>query len=84
MARPAGAPCVGPWVRDHLLMFDLGYFRYQLFACIGRNGGHFLPLLRRLDRVLLREAVDPNAARHGLLASVELRTPRLHPMAAAA
>ena len=20
--------CVGPWVRDHLLMFDLGYFRY--------------------------------------------------------
>jgi putative transposase len=38
--------CVGPWVRDHLLMFDLGYFRYQLFACIGRNGGYFLTRLK--------------------------------------
>jgi putative transposase len=37
---------VGPWVRDHLLMFDLGYFRYQLFACIGRNGGYFLTRLK--------------------------------------
>ena len=38
--------CIGPWVRDHLLMFDLGYFRYQLFACIGRNGGYFLTRLK--------------------------------------
>ena len=37
---------IGPWVRDHLLMFDLGYFRYQLFACIGRNGGYFLTRLK--------------------------------------
>jgi IS4 transposase len=37
---------VGPWVRDHLLLFDLGYFRYQLFACIGRNGGYFLTRLK--------------------------------------
>ena len=27
-------------------MFDLGYFRYQLFACIGRNGGYFLTRLK--------------------------------------
>jgi hypothetical protein len=32
--------CVGPWVRDHLLMFDLGYFRYP---CIGRNGATSSP-----------------------------------------
>jgi putative transposase len=37
---------VGPWVRDHLLLFDLGYFRYQLFACITRNGGYFLTRLK--------------------------------------
>lgn len=37
---------VGKWVRDHLLMFDLGYFRYQLFACIGRNGGYFITRLK--------------------------------------
>lgn len=33
---------MGPWVRGRLLLFDLGYFRYQLFDCIDRNGGYFL------------------------------------------
>lgn len=37
---------VGPWVKDRLLLFDLGYFRYQLFACITRNGGYFLTRLK--------------------------------------
>ena len=37
---------VGPWVKDHLLLFDLGYYRYQLFACITRNGGYFLTRLK--------------------------------------
>ncbi len=36
---------MGPWVRDRLLVFDLGYFRYQLFDCIDRNGGYFLSRL---------------------------------------
>jgi len=38
---------VGSWVRGRLLLFDLGYFRYQLFACIIRNGGYFLARLKR-------------------------------------
>jgi putative transposase len=38
--------CVGTWVKDHLLLFDLGYYRYQLFACITRNGGYFLTRLK--------------------------------------
>lgn len=37
---------VGRWVKDRLLLFDLGYFRYQLFACITRNGGYFLSRLK--------------------------------------
>jgi putative transposase len=37
---------VGRWVKDHLLLFDLGYFRYQLFSCITRNGGYFLSRLK--------------------------------------
>ncbi|MBI5511549.1 MAG: IS4 family transposase [Deltaproteobacteria bacterium] len=37
---------VGKWVKDRLLLFDLGYFRYQLFACITRNGGWFLSRLK--------------------------------------
>ncbi|MEQ8234813.1 MAG: IS4 family transposase [Gammaproteobacteria bacterium] len=36
---------IGPWVRDRLLVFDLGFFRYQLFDCIDRNGGYFLTRL---------------------------------------
>jgi putative transposase len=38
---------VGPWIKDHLLLFDLGYFRYQLFDCIRRNGGYFLTRLKK-------------------------------------
>lgn len=38
---------VGPWVKDRLLLFDLGYFRYQLFDCIDRNGGFFLTRLKK-------------------------------------
>ena len=37
---------VGPWVRNRLLLFDLGYYRYQLFDCIRRNGGFFLSRLK--------------------------------------
>jgi putative transposase len=37
---------VGPWVKERLFLFDLGYFRYQLFACITRNGGYFLSRLK--------------------------------------
>jgi IS4 transposase len=37
---------VGGWVRDRLLLFDLGYFRYQLFDCIDRQGGYFISRLK--------------------------------------
>jgi IS4 transposase len=37
---------VGKWVAQKLLLFDLGYFRYQLFDCIDRNKGFFLTRLK--------------------------------------
>lgn len=48
----------GQWVKGRLLLFDLGYFRYALFAAIHRHGGFFLtrlkdnanPTLRHLHR----------------------------------
>jgi IS4 transposase len=48
----------GQWVKGKLLLFDLGYFRYQLFAAIEQQGGFFLtrlkdnanPILLRLNR----------------------------------
>jgi IS4 transposase len=42
---------VGKWVKDRLLLFDLGYFRFQLFSCIERNGGYFI--------VRLKKSADP-------------------------
>jgi putative transposase len=36
----------GAWVQDRLLIFDLGYYRFQLFACIDREGGYFLTRLK--------------------------------------
>ena len=36
---------MGPWVEGRLLLFDLGYFRYQLFDCVDRNGGYFITRL---------------------------------------
>lgn len=36
----------GQWVRGRLLLFDLGYFRYALFAAIQRHGGFFLTRLK--------------------------------------
>ena len=36
---------MGPWVKGRLLLFDLGYFRYQLFDAIDRNGGYFITRL---------------------------------------
>lgn len=36
----------GSWVRGRLLLFDLGYFRYQLFAALARNGGYWLTRLK--------------------------------------
>jgi IS4 transposase len=42
---------VGKWVQDRLLLFDLAYFRFQLFSCIRRNGGYFV--------VRLKKSADP-------------------------
>jgi hypothetical protein len=57
---------------------------HELLTVATHPLGAVRPLLQRLDRVLLHEGVDPNVARHGLLASIERRTHRLHPMVAAA
>jgi len=37
---------VGRWVREKLLVFDLGYFSYHLFARINQNGGFFLSRIK--------------------------------------
>jgi len=36
----------GRWIRDRLMLFDLGYYRFQLFDCIRRQGGYFVSRLK--------------------------------------
>jgi putative transposase len=45
----------GPWVKNRLLLFDLGYYSHRLFAKIGENGGSFLSRLKaNADPVFVR------------------------------
>ena len=37
---------VGKWVEGRLLLFDLGYYSFQLFARIKENGGYFISRLK--------------------------------------
>jgi len=36
---------IGPWLKDHILLFDLGYFKYELFSRIRKNEGYFVSRL---------------------------------------
>ena len=53
---------MGPWVVGRLLLFDLGYFRYQLFDCIDRKGGYFII---RLAPMPTRASSPPTASGAG-------------------
>ncbi|MGQ0537129.1 MAG: IS4 family transposase [Methanobacteriota archaeon] len=46
---------LGPWVKDRVLLVDLGFFKYQVFDRIQRNGGFFVSRLK--------ENADPTITR---------------------
>jgi IS4 transposase len=33
---------IGPWVKDKILLFDLGFYKYQSFSRIDENGGYLV------------------------------------------
>jgi len=37
---------LGPWLKDHNLLIDLGYFKYLFFDRIARYGGYFVSRLK--------------------------------------
>lgn len=45
---------IGRWVRDCLLLLDLGFYKFQLFARIAENGGFFVTRLKEGANPLLR------------------------------
>jgi hypothetical protein len=46
----------GPWLRGRLLIFDLGYFRSELFREIGLCGGFYLSRLKKHNNPLILES----------------------------
>ena len=47
---------IGRWVKDRLLLFDLGYYRFQLFARIAQNGGYFISRLKKNANPMIESA----------------------------
>ncbi len=37
---------IGPWIKDRILLIDLGFYKHQLFARIKKNGGYFVSRLK--------------------------------------
>ena len=33
---------IGPWIRDRILLIDLGFFKHNVFAKIDKYGGYFV------------------------------------------
>ncbi len=37
---------IGPWIKDRILLIDLGFYKHLLFAKIKENGGYFVSRLK--------------------------------------
>lgn len=37
---------IGPWVKDRILLIDLGFYKHQVFTRIKENGGYFISRLK--------------------------------------
>jgi putative transposase len=62
---------IGPWIRDRILLIDLGFYKYQLFTRIKENGGYFAsrlksnsnPLIIETNRVYRGRSIDVRGKR---------------------
>ncbi|NYT01579.1 MAG: IS4 family transposase [Methanosarcinales archaeon] len=46
---------IGPWIKDRILLIDLGFYKYQMFTRIKENGGHFVSRLKSNANPLIVE-----------------------------
>jgi putative transposase len=62
---------IGPWIKDRILLIDLGFYKHQLFARIKDNGGHFVsrlkgnadPLIINVNRTYRGRSIDVKGKR---------------------
>lgn len=48
---------LGQWVKDRILLVDLGFYKHQLLARIGENGGFFITRLKESADPLVRASL---------------------------
>jgi IS4 transposase len=45
---------IGPWIKDRILLVDLGFYKTQMFARVEENGGYFVSRIRKnVDPILV-------------------------------
>ena len=49
---------MGPWIKDRILLIDLGFYKHQLFAKIKENGGYFVSRLKESADPLIIEVYN--------------------------
>jgi IS4 transposase len=47
---------IGPWIKDRILLIDLGFYKYQMFTRIKENGGYFVSRLKSNSNPLIIKA----------------------------
>lgn len=50
---------IGPWVKDRLLILDLGFFKHWSFTKISENGGYFLTRLKSTSKPVVKRILTP-------------------------
>lgn len=48
---------IGPWVRDRILLIDLGFYKYHAFTRIKENGGYFVSRLKSNANPLMIDTI---------------------------
>ena len=46
---------IGPWIKDRILLIDLGFYKYLMFTRIKENGGYFVSRLKSNANPLIIE-----------------------------
>jgi len=64
---------IGPWVKDNILLFDLGYFKYELFSKIRGNGGYFVSRLKQSANPTIVSVLHTNRGNANDLAGKKLK-----------
>ena len=45
---------IGPWIKDRILLVDLGFYKNQMFARVGEYGGYFVSRIKKnMDPVIV-------------------------------